>query len=72
MCFPEFMERREIDGYMLAVWTEEHYPQIKIILTSGYRKAKRKPIEDKARRFLLIKELFYREACRENHSGIFC
>ncbi len=26
----------EMDGRMLAVWAKEHYPQIKIILTSGF------------------------------------
>ncbi len=29
-----------MDGRMLGDWVKEHYPEIKIVLTSGYSKGK--------------------------------
>jgi two-component system CheB/CheR fusion protein len=39
LLFSDILMPGKIDGRMLAVWTEEHYPQIKIILTSGFSKS---------------------------------
>jgi two-component system CheB/CheR fusion protein len=39
LLFSDIIMPGVMDGRMLAVWIEEHYPQIKIILTSGFSKS---------------------------------
>jgi DNA-binding NtrC family response regulator len=39
LLFSDIIMPGEMNGRMLAVWTKEHYPQIKIILTSGFSKS---------------------------------
>jgi CheY-like chemotaxis protein len=39
LLFSDILMPGEMNGRMLAVWTEENYPQIKIILTSGFSKS---------------------------------
>jgi len=36
LLFSDIMMPVKMDGHKLAVWTEENYPEIKIVLTSGY------------------------------------
>ena len=38
LLFSDITMPGEMDGRMLAIWAAEHYPQIKIILTSGFSK----------------------------------
>ena len=38
LLFSDVLMPGEMDGHMLAKWTKENYPEIKIILASGYNK----------------------------------
>ena len=40
LLFSDILMPGEMDGYKLGVWTEKYYPEIKVILTSGYTKNK--------------------------------
>ena len=65
LLFSDVLMPGEMDGHMLAVWTEEHYPQIKIVLTSGYSKTKRELREDEAHHFPLIRKPYAIEKLAE-------
>lgn len=56
LLFSDVLMSGEMDGHMLALWTQENYPEIKIVLTSGYSKGKTEAKEDNVQPFpLLIK-----------------
>ena len=40
MLFSDVLMPGKMDGHMLGLWTEKHYPNIKVVLTSGYSKGK--------------------------------
>ena len=61
LLFSDVLMPGEMDGHMLALWTREHYPQIKIVLTSGYTKGKTEVKEDKAHPFPLLKKHYSSE-----------
>ena len=56
LLFSDVLMPGEMDGHMLAVWTRENYPQIKILLTSGYSKGKTEVREDKKHPFPLLRK----------------
>ena len=56
LLFSDVLMPGEMDGHMLGVWTEENYPQIKVILTSGYSRGRADVSEDKAHPFVLIRK----------------
>ena len=56
LLFSDILMPGEMDGHMLAIWTEEYYPQIKIVLTSGFSKAKKDVSSDKAHPFPIIRK----------------
>ena len=56
LLFSDVLMPGEMDGHMLAVWTKENYPQIKILLTSGYSKGKTEVSGDKAHPFPLLRK----------------
>ncbi len=58
----------EKDGHMLAKWTEGNYPQVKIVLTSGYSKAKKEVMEDQEHQFPLIRKPYSIEKLTEQIS----
>ncbi|NOR70506.1 MAG: PAS domain S-box protein, partial [Methylomarinum sp.] len=56
LLFSDVLMPGTMDGYMLAKWTKEHYPYIKVVLTSGYSKGKSDLSEDRIRLFPLIRK----------------
>jgi len=56
LLFSDVLMPGEMDGHMLGIWTEENYPQIKIVLTSGYSKGKADVSEGKAQPFPMIRK----------------
>jgi len=56
LLFSDILMPGEMDGHMLAVWTEENYPKIKIVLTSGYSKGKADVSRKKAKPFPMIRK----------------
>jgi PAS domain S-box-containing protein len=40
LVFSDILMPGEMDGRMLGDWVKEHYPEIKVVLTSGYSKGK--------------------------------
>ena len=61
LLFSDILMPGEMDGHMLAIWTEENYPQIKIVLTSGYSKGKAKVREDREHPFPLLRKPYSAE-----------
>ena len=56
LLFSDVLMSGEMDGYMLGKWTEENYPEIKIVLTSGYSKRKLDVAKDMEHPFPLIRK----------------
>jgi len=56
LLFSDILMPGEMDGHALAIWTEENYPQIKIVLTSGYSKDKADIRENQAHPFPLLRK----------------
>jgi len=54
-----------MDGHMLAVWTQEHYPEIKIVLTTGFSKGKTEVKQDKAHPFPLLRKPYSRKPLQD-------
>ncbi len=52
LLFSDVLMPGEMDGHMLAKWTKENHPEIKIILASGYSKKN----EDETRLFAIIRK----------------
>jgi DNA-binding NtrC family response regulator len=40
LMFSDILMPGDMDGRMLGDWVKEHYPEIKVVLTSGYSKGK--------------------------------
>ena len=56
LLFSDVLMPGKMDGHMLGMWTEENYPQIKVILTSGYSRGRADVSADKAHPFMLIRK----------------
>ncbi len=56
LLFSDVLMPGEMDGHMLGIWTEENYPQIKIVLTSGFSKGKADVSRKKAHPFPMIRK----------------
>jgi len=56
LLFSDVLMPGEMDGHMLGVWTEENYPHIKVVLTSGYSKGKADVSRDRAHPFPMIRK----------------
>ena len=56
LLFSDVLMPGEMDGHMLAIWVEEKYPEIKVVLTSGYSKGKTDVSRDKAHQFPLVRK----------------
>jgi len=56
LLFSDVLMPGEMDGHMLGRWTEENYPEIKIVLTSGFSKGKAGVSIDKAHPFPMIRK----------------
>ncbi|HIG42856.1 MAG TPA: PAS domain S-box protein [Gammaproteobacteria bacterium] len=56
LLFSDVLMPGEVDGYMLGRWTDENYPEIKVVLTSGYSKGKADVSSDKAHPFPMIRK----------------
>jgi len=56
LIFSDILMPGKINGYKLATWTEKNFPEIKIILTSGYNKGKADVRRDEAHPFPFIRK----------------
>ncbi|MDK1119563.1 MAG: ATP-binding protein, partial [Anaerolineae bacterium] len=56
LLFSDILMPGEMDGHMLGIWTEENYPKIKVVLTSGYSKGQADVDRDKAHPFPLVRK----------------
>lgn len=57
LIFSDILMPGNMDGRMLGDWVREHYPKIKIVLTSGYRhseEGEKKPLREKDLEAFLI------------------
>jgi len=56
MLFSDVLMPGKMDGHMLALWTQERYPEIKVILTSGFSRGRADTAEDQTPSFLMIRK----------------
>ena len=56
LLFSDLRMPGEMDGHMLGLWTEENYPKIKVVVTSGYSKGKEDVSRDKAHPFPMVRK----------------
>ena len=56
LLFSDILMPGEMDGHMLGIWTEENYPRIRVVLTSGYSKGKAAVNKDRAKPFPMIRK----------------
>ncbi|MCH7744027.1 MAG: response regulator, partial [Proteobacteria bacterium] len=65
LLFSDVVMPGEMDGRMLAVWTAENFPQIKVVLTSGYSKGKADVSKDKGLPFPMMNKPYSIEKLAE-------
>jgi PAS domain S-box-containing protein len=75
LMFSDILMPGDLDGRMLGDWAKEHYPEIKVILTSGYSKGKG---EEKASlsnkeltKYLIVRKLYRIDVLAEIIQGAF-
>ena len=75
LMFSDILMPGDLDGRMLGDWVKEHYPEIKVILTSGYSKGKG---EEKASlsnkeltKYLIVRKLYRIDVLAEIIQGAF-
>ena len=56
LLFSDILMPGDMNGHKLALWTEKNFPEIKIILTSGYNKGEADVHRDKAHPFPLVRK----------------
>lgn len=56
LIFSDILMPGKINGYKLATWTEKYFPEIKIILTSGYNNGKADVRRNEARPFPFMRK----------------
>ncbi len=56
LLFTDVLMPGEMNGRMLGVWTADNYPEIKVILTSGYSKGDTETSSDKADVFPIVRK----------------
>ena len=56
LIFSDILMPGKINGYKLATWTEKYFPEIKIILTSGYNNGKADVHRNEARPFPFMRK----------------
>ncbi len=56
LLFSDVLMPGKMNGHMLAIWTEKNFPEIKIVLTSGYIKGEADVRRDKAHPFPLVRK----------------
>ncbi len=56
LLFSDILMPGKMNGEMLGVWVGEHYPQIKVVLTSGFSKDRADAGPDQARPFPLVRK----------------
>jgi CheY-like chemotaxis protein len=56
LLFTDVLMPGEMNGRMLGVWTADNYPEIKVILTSGYSKDHAETSSDEAHAFPMVRK----------------
>ena len=56
LLFSDILMPGKMNGHMLAIWTKKHFPNIKVVLTSGFSKVAADVNKDDAHSFPLIRK----------------
>jgi PAS domain S-box-containing protein len=71
MLFSDVLMPGKMDGHMLALWTQERYPEIKVILTSGFSRGRADTAEDQTPSFLMIRKPYDMREVAKQFRNIF-
>ncbi|MFT7266260.1 MAG: PAS domain S-box-containing protein [Halioglobus sp.] len=71
MLFSDVLMPGEMDGRRLGLWAEEHYPNIRVVLTSGYSKSKRGVESGRSQSLPLVRKPYTIEKLAKQIQSVF-